>query len=134
MEKQHGVVVAQTGHGLEHLDRLIDTTAWIASRLAWSLRRRGISGTALRAGRQIARWVGAPERKRDPDAVYREWLRHEGSERSACRRARNVLERLPARPLVSLVAAVREGDDLSPTLASLRAQVYPSWEIGRASC
>jgi GT2 family glycosyltransferase len=65
-------------------------------------------------------------------AGYRHWLRtHDtltGSDREAIRAH---IARLPCRPVISLVMAVRETPErfLREAIASVRAQLYPHWEL-----
>jgi GT2 family glycosyltransferase len=114
------------------LDRWsLSDIAWRAcDRVAWAIRKRGVSGLARKAARQFRREVlrrPDPWDGEDLDAQYQRWIaRHErGPRRSGA---------LPAAcgdALVSLLcpAGALDAAGIAATLASVRAQRHARWQL-----
>ncbi|SFK77593.1 glycosyltransferase [Methylorubrum salsuginis] len=67
-----------------------------------------------------------------PPATYADWIAAvEAPALPSTERMRALVRALPARPTVSVLMAARaaEADRVTATLASLRAQAYPDWEM-----
>ncbi|MEO5720576.1 MAG: glycosyltransferase family 2 protein [Chthoniobacterales bacterium] len=84
--------------------------------------------------RRLRGLLRSPVRSRELEAVgnYKEWIRrHDTLSATDRRQIRQHLARFPRRPLISVVMPVyrTEAEQLRAALDSVRAQLYPHWEL-----
>ena len=108
--------------------RITKSTAWKVIKPLWWLesRLRG-AGAADDDRREVEYGIS---RK-----AYRRWIAaHDRLDRSDCEAIRRHIGALPTRPRISVVMPVYNADPehLRAAIASVRAQLYPDWELGIA--
>lgn len=94
------------------------------------LRREGVGG-ALRRLRTLARGGGVADAP-PPEHLYREWIEQYDTISEADRRAIVAdIERPGRRPLISVLVPTYNSDErfLREMIESVRAQIYPHWEL-----
>ena len=103
--------------------------AHLFQRLKKIVREEGI----VALGRRASTWI---RRRPSITKSYARWIAiHDTLDHAARQQISEKIATLPSQPLISLLLpACDDGDALDATLASLRAQIYPHWQLVLGSC